>query len=302
MRLVSLLGLGGVCLACSSADPGGGADLALRIQGAQLERGSLPEPSGAAEVTFVDWRRTRIRAGEAGVPIAGRASQGSYAVNIGLAGDAGYWIRNVGVEDPTAVGELSWSAGLDFASWISGDAVQLLLQAVDGEGRPGAVRTVSAAVESLEPNGQLVIELSWDTDADLDLYVTEPSGVTIGPKNINAYDPPEPGEPRDDPEAFEQGGMIDVDSNSNCVIDGLRREAATWQSSPPEGAYEVRVDLPALCGAVDPSSYQLVVRLDGEEVKRVAGPMYAADARSTAASGDVGVFVASFTLQNGERR
>jgi hypothetical protein len=102
-------------------------------------------------------------------------------------------------------------------------------------------------VEGLTPIDKvLVISLHWDREADLDLHVVDPNGVEIYKRNINSYELPPPGEPVD-PTAWQQGAMLDFDSNAACVMDGRRRENVIWKNEPPAGHYVVRVDTFSLC-------------------------------------------------------
>ena len=123
-----------------------------------------------------------------------------------------------------------------------------------------------------------MISLEWDTQADLDLLVTDPLGVQIGPKNLNSYEPPPPGEPPDPPDAWREGGILGLDSNSGCVLDGVRRENAVWVQPPPPGRYVVQVAMTQPCGQVR-ASFRVVARTPDGEIARAEGVLYEIDAR-----------------------
>ena len=44
------------------------------------------------------------------------------------------------------------------------------------------------------------------------------------------------------------GGVLDRDSNAQCVQDGARAEDVVWANEPPHGHYVVRVDASSMCG------------------------------------------------------
>ncbi|KAA3645202.1 MAG: hypothetical protein DWP98_11870 [Bacteroidetes bacterium] len=68
--------------------------------------------------------------------------------------------------------------------------------------------------------GSLQISLSWDTETDQDLYVTDPSGEVISYQN----------------EYSNSGGELDRDDT-----DGFGPENIFWKTSAPDGNYMVRV-------------------------------------------------------------
>jgi len=260
-------------------------------------RGALPADAGGPRITLADFRRATVFAGEAGLRISGRAESAAFALNLALEGERGYWIVPTGVEDPSVPGELSWSAELDFGRALSPARRRLLIQAADARGRAGPVRRVNFEVAAAGAEGELVVELVWDAQADVDLIVTDPEGSTISPRNIDS----QPGAQDPEPDASASGGRMDVDSNANCLIDGRRREAVVWAREPPAGRYTVRVDLAAPC---DQSrvSYRLSVKHLGRQIATAAGALYPIDARQTHAGGGVGLIVASFELPAGADR
>ena len=123
-----------------------------------------------------------------------------------------------------------------------------MVRAADARGVLGAPATVPlSSVAMGTPSGALVISLRWDTESDLDLHVVIPGGVEVWAHNINSYQMPPPGTVAD-PLAWQQGGILDFDSNAGCVIDGRRQEDVVWQAAPAAGTYVVRVDTASLCG------------------------------------------------------
>jgi hypothetical protein len=95
----------------------------------------------------------------------------------------------------------------------------------------------------------LVISLTWDTEADLDLHVDLPSDGDAGVNEIWSRKPSglPLGTVGATVDAGLQSGYLDFDSNSQCVIDGRRAENVIFPSTPPNGLYVVRVDTFSLC-------------------------------------------------------
>jgi len=101
--------------------------------------------------------------------------------------------------------------------------------------------------------GDVQITLEWDSDADLDLHVHEPSGheIYFGDRG------PSP-----------TGGELDVDSNVNCSDDGIPGgvENVYWPADEaPSGTYTVEVHGWAVGGsACGSGDYTLTITVDGE--------------------------------------
>ena len=95
--------------------------------------------------------------------------------------------------------------------------------------------------------GELQVNLSWNSAADLDLHVVEPSGEEIyfGDRTSNS------------------GGELDLDSNAACRRDNVRNENVTWEESAPVGEYTVRVNHWSNCG-VGSTDYTVRVNYGGE--------------------------------------
>ena len=109
-----------------------------------------------------------------------------------------------------------------------------------------------------------MVTLTWDNDADLDVHVLDPLGNEIYHGAPSSFDPFRPG-------STETGsGFLDVDSNADCEIDGLRREDVIWTEQPPSGRYRVRVDAQSLCG--EPAArWRVQVTLRGSLVASAQG-------------------------------
>lgn len=266
------------CLAaCGGATSDPGADLAMRVRGAQLVRSTLPPDEGGPAVTFIDVRAPRVSPGEGAVRVGGRTAGGAYGLNLATDREAAYWILTTGVFDSESPGELSWETLLDFSRQLAPGPFSLLVQATDGDGRAGPVARAPYEAMSPVPDGALVVTLEWDADVDADLFVVDPRGVTLGGKNLNTWSPAGPGQPLEPPTAYLSGGVIDLDSNSNCVIDGRRRESAVWKSFAPSGHYLVQVGLARSCGHSS-TRFTVTVRKAGAVVATASGALFESDA------------------------
>jgi hypothetical protein len=245
-------------------------------------------------VTFFDIGPRVVYPGEAGKNFNGRAGGEAYAINVGISGASQYWTFPVGVEDPAVPGELTWEADADFSAMLHSGDSRLFFQAVDGDGTPGPVEAADLMVAANAPTGLLVIELVWDALVDVDLYVRDPSGALLSPKNINTFDMPAPGEPPPPPNAWEEGGIIDYDSNGNCVLDGRNREYAVWEQVVPSGTYEVYVDLASACGK--PRTSFSVSVIEGSPEFLAQGSLFALDAEVSALSTGTALLVGEFEV------
>lgn len=98
----------------------------------------------------------------------------------------------------------------------------------------GAFQTNDVSVINVG-TGDVQMNVTWDTKADLDLHVVDPSGAEIywGARTSST------------------GGRLDLDSNAACATDGPRAENIFWASGliAPRGEYVVRVDHWSSCGA-----------------------------------------------------
>jgi len=254
-----------------------GLDAVLRIDGAQFYEGAMPAPNGGPGVTALNLPSFQVVPGARNREVTGALDPRATAALIGLVGDAGYWVLVAGAPDFAAPDFPTFDATMEFSSRLVLGDYALHVQAGDAEGRVGkpSARVLHAVPPNL-PSGTLVVELFWDTDADLDLHVVVPSGVEVFSRNPNSVQPPPPGKPVD-PNAWKTGGILDVDSNAQCVIDGRRQEDVIWTVPPPSGAYTVRVDTFSLCAAAT-ARWTVAAVLDGRVIARAAGQSEPTDA------------------------
>lgn len=260
----------GLLTACdgASSDPGLGA--LLRVEGAQFVAGSPPAGGSGPEVVSVDLSSNQIRAGQIGKPLSAALDPAATAAAIGLRGDLGYWVVPAGLPEVQAPGFPTFHVDLSFAPDLAAGEYTLDVRAGGAEGRfgPSQLLPLSASGPPV-PIGALVISLRWDTEADLDLHVIDPAGVEIYKRNINSYEAPPPGQ-APDPTAWQKGGLLDLDSNAACVIDGRRQENVIWKDAALPGHHLVRVDTFSLCGEAS-ASWTVEVRKAGAVLARAEG-------------------------------
>jgi len=135
--------------------------------------------------------------------------------------------------------------------------------AVSVEGASGAVSgSAVLPVSSVTVGtGEVQVSVSWDTPTDVDLHLIEPDGTRIFFAN----------------ETSDFGGMLDLDSNPGCFIDGVNNENITYESgTPPSGEYIVEVDYFSNCGITTETNFVVTVRI-GTSVETFSGTFVAAD-------------------------
>jgi hypothetical protein len=151
--------------------------------------------------------------------------------------------------------------GLDLV--LSPDAAPgehtILLALDDGTGttsdpEPGAFLAWPITVASFGATDVLV-SVSWATDADVDLHVIDPAGDEV------SWEAP----------TVSSGGEISGDGASACGGDDVRGEAVYWRAdTAPSGPYTVLLDYYDDCGA-ELTDYQVTVSLDGGDPSSFAG-------------------------------
>lgn len=269
LRLLVLLA--SVCaalVACEGVRADEGRDALIQVERGQFFREPMPDGQAGPRV-ITSTVRERSRAGRVHQSAVGDLERSSMAVAVGIAGDVGYWV--VPAKLPNATAPDLPTFDLEFAiSRVGSGPRELVFRAVDASRRfgPPLVRPLNIFAD--EPPGRLVVSLGWNNRADLDLHLVLPSGIEIFKRNPTEYERPPAsagpvpiGTPTD-------GGVLDRDSNAQCVADGRRAENVIWTEAPPTGHYIVRVDTYSLCG--EPSAYwRVAVRLDGAIIKEAAG-------------------------------
>lgn len=134
----------------------------------------------------------------------------------------------------------------------------IALAVSDGQGNVSAYEYLVVTLMNAG-TGLLQVSLSWDQLNDVDLHVIEPNGTEIYYGNDSSAN----------------GGVLDVDSNAGCGIDGINNENIYYEDSPEvtieNGEYEVLVDLWSNCNIVGNTNYTVVVYYGGEIIATTQG-------------------------------
>ncbi|MBW7933863.1 MAG: hypothetical protein H3C62_09685 [Gemmatimonadaceae bacterium] len=118
--------------------------------------------------------------------------------------------------------------------------------------------------------GEIQTNVTWDTKADVDLHLIDPSGKEIYYASRNSP----------------TGGQLDLDSNAGCGTDGPRAENIFWGDGiiVPHGEYILRVDYWSSCGA-PATNYTVTINLRGLPPKIFTGTLTGSGSNGGAGSG-----------------
>jgi len=282
--------------ACSGVTSDTGLEALVRVKDGQFYRGAIDKIVSAVAPTVVDVlnSQTVITPGLQNKQISGRLDPATTAVAIGFAGDAGYWILPADVPDADSPTQPTFHATLSFSPTLPAKAYDLIVRAAAPPDALGPPAHVALDVQqTLPPVGVLVVSLWWDTESDLDLHVVDPYGNEIWSGNINSFDRYAT-TPTTDAGAWNEGGLLDFDSNAACTMDGRCNENVVWSASPPAGNYLARVNTFSLCGN-SAARWTIAAFLNGVSLGRAEGEAIAADQRFAKGKGS-GLAALSFTI------
>lgn len=258
---------------CDAASGALSATARLRVEAAQLVPGDPPEDSGGPRVQGITLAEARIWPGQVDKVLSGVLQEGATAAALQLAGDRVHYIVPATAPDVTAPQQPTFFALLGFARTLPLGPQQLSVQAVDADGRYGPAQwqqLAAVAEPGAVPAGaaQLVIVLRWDRPVDLDLHVEEPDGQVIWSRRKAAA----PGA---------GVGVLDLDSNQACLLDGRQREQVSYPRPPPPGRYRVLVDTFALCGQATAYWFVEVYGGSGQLLAAASGQSLPSDTRGS---------------------
>jgi hypothetical protein len=261
----------------------------LVVRGGQFFPGALPGDTGGPDIVTVDSQNNVVTAGQAGKRLAGNARAGAFSVGMRFDDlGSGYWVLPVSVPDPQSPGDLTWEAICDFGRDIPRGPHTLRFAASSEGGAWGGTSDITFAVRPAIPDGRVVVSLTWNTQADLDLRLYAPNGDAISPKSFTTAPVVDGGA-----EAGASDGVLDRDSNAGCV-DGPRQEDVVFAGAPAAGVYSLYVDEFEACGAPS-TTFDLVLYVNGVERLRRGGRLLDVDAsggvRADGEPGPVGLYV-----------
>ena len=294
---------------CEAASPELGYDAELQVPGAQFRPGPFPAASGGPATESIVPLHSYAQIGLAREELTGILDPTAHAAIIGIDGVDGAWIVEAGppgVQDPNA-------ATIDATYGLSADTpigpFTLLVASVNAAGSIGPATSVMLVAADLPPpTGDLVVDLSWDSTADLDLHVVDPLGNECWYRHPNTWQPT-PGVPTD-PNAYLTGGWLDQDANADCVEQSDPSENVIWttrtgvdglgqpiQVAPiiPSGTYTVRVDASSMCSDAD-ASWFVAVYSEGALVGAASGVSTAYDVQYDPHGAGAGLTALQFTL------
>ncbi|GEM_PF-2219539 len=169
-------------------------------------------------------------------------------VVVGVVGELGYFHRTLESAEGTVVLDLHIAAELPttrtrytvFVGITDLGAPADVITAGEFQEIPIDVTTVNS--------GELQVSLSWNTSADMDLYVTEPDGTRIFWGATES----------------ESGGTLDLDGNAACETADERNENIYWpQGSASSGEYIVEVVQFDPCEAASGTDWRVTVLENG---------------------------------------
>jgi hypothetical protein len=281
---------------CGGTASDTGLEALVRVAGGQFYGGAIDNLPSADSPAVVDVHNSQnvISPGLQNKQLSGRLDPGSTAVAIGFSGDVGYWILPADVPDADSPTQPTFHASLSFSLSLPQPSYDLIVRAVSSPDNFGPTTDVSLDVApSLPPTGVLVVSLWWDTAADLDLHVVDAYGVEIWAGNINSYDRYAL-DPTTSAGTWNEGGILDFDSNSACVFDGRCNENVVWSVVAPPGDYVARVDAFSLCGT-SAARWIVEARLNGVSTGKAEGEALPSNQRFSKGKGS-GLSALSFTV------
>jgi hypothetical protein len=260
MRRGALLGPALLALAGCSGEPSlSGAGEPLVVSGATFIAGPLPgsppldggTPT-APDVTSVQSANNVLVPGQSGRTLAGDVTDDATSVAVRFADlGTGYWVLVPGAPDTSAPGMLTWSMTFDVGEGFA-PGVHPLRFAALGPAGAGTQTDQLVCVDTPFPDDlaacdptltppAAVLSLSWDAPVDLDLELGTPEGVLLTPKHPTTS-------PSLDGGVGPNDGVLDRDSDANCVPDHVNREDVVWQHTPVSGQYLAYANLFSACG------------------------------------------------------
>ncbi|MET0795084.1 MAG: hypothetical protein ABW061_26435 [Polyangiaceae bacterium] len=262
----------GCALLIAGCSDGASSDLALgsrmRVLDAQFVPGATPPAEDGPDVATIELLSTTIWPGYADKPLRGTLGASATSVALALSGDAGYWLLGAGPPADSAPELATFRGVAAFSRALAGGLYTFEVRAADSSGRFGPPSRQTLTALPIAPSrgaaGALVVTLTWDSSADVDLHVFDPL------QNEIFHGSPSSRDPFGDAPEDASFGMLDVDSNADCAGDELRQEDALWAREPPAGHYSVRVDTKSLCGSAA-ARWTLSVTLHGTRLVAASG-------------------------------
>lgn len=250
-------------LSCSSDDDSSSNDTTstfeesyFTVEEGEFKSGSLPESNSTdLSITSVQGNSTILPGGSNNISIA--AEGNPTHTLIGIEGQSGYY--QLPYEESLGR-SLSSSVTYDIVQILIGQGANtdftLVIAVIDEDGNVSEyVYLVVTIIDA--GTGILQVNCSWNQENDVDLHLKEPNGEVIYFGNSTS----------------ENGGMLDVDSNAACNIDGINSENIFYEdgSIVEAGEYEVMVDLWSNCEISPNTNYTVTIYYDGQLISVTEG-------------------------------
>ena len=284
--VIAALALGFVT--CKKDSSGGGDPTAkavnsyFNVAGGTYVASALPEATTEDE-PHVSMNNIAIPGGTNYVSVA--YSTDLDKILVGMEGARGHFEI---APDKRGTNEIIYDFIIVMNQEISDDILMITIGVVDEDGNISSY--VSVPVEILVVGtGRLQVSLSFDNNKDVDLHLFEPNGDHICYYSRESYN----------------GGVLDLDSNPGCNIDGINNENITYgaESYVEPGEYTVYVDMYENCDSSIPTNFVLSVIYEGEPlINSVAGTFPAGEPSNYAELDNIQP-VCTFTIpENGQAK
>ncbi len=256
IRFVALIVLAAALAACSEDSPtmpsGGSvedfvASASVADTDGTVQMRSLPRPEGGDPAINVSGPRYVVNGGTARLSVSSATPFETLYVSASAPVSELFQPVSGYFEVPLSVSSQSADLVVVFPQTLPANEFRLYVTAADAQGNVGPV--VELPFNALTVGtGDIQVTVAWDTDADVDLHVVDPSGDEIYWANRTSI----------------SGGQLDLDSNAACAGDNVRNENITWATdTAPIGTYTVRVDYWANCDA-SRTDYTVLINNDGD--------------------------------------
>ncbi len=253
-RFLSALALAGVMLlglaSCNKDKDESSVKDYLSVNEATFMSGSFPKATTGDNmpvITSVTGNSSVIEGGSN--PIAVYASVPAAKILVGVEGTKGYYEYS----DARKSTDVIYTLALVLSTNLPGVDFVIIVAIVDDFGNISEIYQLPVSIVEAG-TGQLQVSLSWDQPNDVDLHLVEPDGEEI------YYSA----------DYSSNGGVLDLDSNPDCYIDGVQNENITYseESTVETGTYTVRVDLYSACSVTAQTNFIVTARLNGEMISQ----------------------------------
>lgn len=220
------------------------------IEGANYNASALPTPTGG-DAPYVEMNNTVIPGGSNYVTVTSLVEAAK--IFIGVDGMRGYYEL---VPNNRGVNEIVYDFVMVMNQELTGDSFVVSIGILDENGEVSEYWNTETIIHVVG-TGTLQVSLSFDNNKDVDLHLFEPNGYHI------YYDD------RISP----NGGILDLDSNPNCAIDGINNENITYGEDAyvEPGEYTVYVDMWENCDPSIATNFVLTVFYGGALIGTVEG-------------------------------